>query len=305
MKIDRMLGIVTMLLQRGTVTAQELADHFEVSARTIYRDADAISLAGIPIYTSRGTGGGISMTEDYTIGALPMSESERESLMLALQTMNATRYPGSESVLAKLSALFKSGVTDWVHIDFAPWGSTRTESERFDTIRESIISRRLLSFYYLGASGKKTWRKVEPMRLSFVGYTWYLNAYCLEKEAMRMFKLTRMRDLEKGERFERRDFDALMKASEEREPNPGDHNPLVCLRLRFHPDVEYRVYDMFDERLITRLEDGHMDVTVWFPEDGWVYSTILSFGPHVEVIEPAHIREIIRDRLTRALGQYL
>ena len=102
MKINRLLEITLVLLNKGNTTARELADRFEVSTRTIYRDIDELSAAGVPVFTNKGSGGGISLMENYVLNRSFMTEHERDSLLLALKTLQATRYPQIEAILEKI-----------------------------------------------------------------------------------------------------------------------------------------------------------------------------------------------------------
>lgn len=300
MKVDRMLGIITLLLQRGRLTAGELAQHFGVSTRTIYRDVEAISLAGVPVYASKGASGGINLADGYTLSRLPVNDSERESLLLALQTLGATRYPGVESMLAKLSALFKDS-SAWVSVDFAPWGSTESERQSFQLIRSAILQRQVLAFDYLDAACQRTSRQAEPVHLSFIGHTWYLHAWCRQRQAARVFKVTRMRQLRlTAETFAPRDLRLFSQPPS----NDAAGKGLVDCQLLFDPRVEYRLLDLFDERLIRPQADGRLRVDVSFPEDEWVYGTLLSFGGDLQVLGPPHLRAIVQQRLQQALAHY-
>ncbi|MCL2747460.1 MAG: HTH domain-containing protein, partial [Oscillospiraceae bacterium] len=128
MKINRLLEIVTILLNRETVTAKELADRFDVSARTIYRDIDALSSAGVPVYTNKGNNGGISLLEDYTLNKAWLSKNESEGLLLALKTMGATSYPEANAIIDKLGSIFKSSQAhDWIEVNFEGWSSKVNE----------------------------------------------------------------------------------------------------------------------------------------------------------------------------------
>jgi predicted DNA-binding transcriptional regulator YafY len=121
MRIDRLLGITLMLLNKGNVTAREMADRFGVSTRTIYRDIDDLSAAGVPVFTSKGNNGGISLLEDFTLNRSILTENEQDSLLLALKTLQATRYPEIDTTLEKIGAIFKNAeAADWVHIEFSP-----------------------------------------------------------------------------------------------------------------------------------------------------------------------------------------
>ena len=122
MRINRMLEILLLLLNRKMLTARDLAARFEVSTRTIYRDIEALSAAGVPIETNRGNGGGISLKKDYTLKKTVFSKSESESLLSAIKTIGATSYPETEAILNKLGSIFKSNTSrDWIQVDFEGW----------------------------------------------------------------------------------------------------------------------------------------------------------------------------------------
>ena len=154
MKINRLLEITLILLNKGNTTARELADRFEVSTRTIYRDIDELSAAGVPVYTNKGSGGGISLLENYVLNRSIITEHERDSLLLALKTLQATRYPEIDEILGKIGALFKNApAADWVHIDFTPWGSGPNEENKFLNIKQSILQCKVATFDYINADG--------------------------------------------------------------------------------------------------------------------------------------------------------
>jgi predicted DNA-binding transcriptional regulator YafY len=304
MKIDRLVAITTILLNKGLVTAKELAERFEVSSRTIYRDIEVLAAAGVPVYATKGNGGGIALMEGFSLERAVLTSRESESILLALQTLRAVKYPEVDLILDKLGALFKNAAgTDWVEVDFSPWGSGPEEKLKFQTIRKGILERRKLEFTYLGADGKRSNRTVEPLKLFFKAKAWYLWAWCQTRAAMRNFKITRMREVVLTEqKFIRKDRELQTTVAAEK---PPAEKTLVNLKLRFQPQVGYRLYDDYDERLIRRNADGSFELQICFPEDEWVYGYLLSFGPEVEVLEPEHIRKILCERMQRALQVYL
>ena len=121
MQMNRLFKIVYYLLENGKSTAPELAEKFEVSLRTIYRDLDAISAAGIPVYATQGKGGGISLLNDYVLEKSLLSEEEREQMLMALQGISSTEGKNTDELLSKLSALFQIKTTDWIEVDFSDW----------------------------------------------------------------------------------------------------------------------------------------------------------------------------------------
>ena len=301
MKINRLLEITTILLNRKTVTARELAERFNVSARTIYRDIEALSSSGVPVYMSKGSGGGISLLENYTLNKTFLSDSESEGLLFALKTISVTRYPEIEAILDKIEALFNnSHINDWIDINFAGWCSHPNEQNKLNNIRDAIINKIVISFDYINADGNKSSRLAEPEKLIFNTHTWYLTAYCLKRNAHRMFRLSRIKNVYLTDtHFTKREI-----PHEEHESTQGYSTPFTELKLRFSDKVLNRLYDDFDERLINKNAGDSLDVTVAMPEDEWVYGYILSFGHYVEVLEPEHIREIIQCRMREALKKY-
>ncbi|MFA5310000.1 MAG: YafY family protein [Dehalococcoidales bacterium] len=301
MKINRLLEITLILLNKKTVTAADLAARFGVSTRTIYRDIDELSAAGVPVFASKGSGGGISLLDNYAINKALLNEHERDSLLLALKTLQATKYPEIDAILEKIGAVFKkAAAADWVHIEFSPWGSGPNEENKFLDIKRAILECRVVAFDYINADGILSRRAIEPMLLLFKSQAWYVWGYCRTRRDFRTFRISRIRRLNvTGESFTRRPPGS----AKEEEPEIMLRQP-VTLKLRFRPEHLYRVYDDYDERRITRNADGTYDVTVTFPEDEWVYGYIMSFGNYVEVLEPPHIREIVRDRLQKAVDFY-
>ena len=290
MKINRLIEIITILLNRQIVTAKELADRFDVSSRTIYRDIDVLSSAGIPIYTDKGKGGGISLLEDYTLNKTMLSKSESEGLILALKAMGATDYPEADVLLEKVGSIFKNNMDhDWIEVDFESWSSKVNEDNKFSKIRDAIINNLVINFDYFNGNGVKTNRDTDPVKLIFNAYTWYLIAYCHNRNEHRMFRLSRIKNVKlTDEHFIRRIITEQEKQIV--------HAPLVEMRLRCDEKVLNRLYDSFDEKFISQNNDGSFDLTVQIPEEEWIYGFILSFGSYMEVLEPKHIREEVRNR---------
>lgn len=289
------------MLNKGTITARELADRFEVSTRTIYRDVDVLSSAGVPVFMNKGNGGGISLLENYSLNKALISEHESESLLFALKTLQATKYPEIDAVLDKIGAVFKNvDSTDWVYIDFSPWSSNPNEYSKFTDIKKAILERKVITFDYINSDGGRSHRSIEPMRLIFKGQAWYLWGFCNLKQDFRVFRISRIKKVViTNSSFIRR-------KSEEHGKEGNNQTPvkLVNLKLKFYPEVLYRLYDDFDDELIIRNTDGTCSITVTYPEDEWVYGYLLSFGCYMEVLEPEHIRSIVAERMKKALGFY-
>lgn len=300
MKINRLLETTILLINRGSVTAKELADRFGVSMRTIYRDIDVLSVTGVPVYTSKGSKGGIHLMENYALNKAIVNEDEIDSLLLALKTLQATKLPDVEGILDKMGAVFRNAnKDDWVHIEFSPWGSGPNEDNKFLNIKLAILKRKVITFEYINSQGNKSSRCVEPMQLVFKGQAWYLWGYCITRNEYRTFRISRIKKLAITDRvFSKRD------SANYHDNTPSTVPRVIDVTLRFKAGKLYRVYDDYDEEFITMSGDGSCEVHFSVPPDEWLYSYILSFGSDVEVVEPVQLRQIIYDRLESALKYY-
>lgn len=300
MQINRLFEIIYLLLNKKFMTANELAEHFEVSVRTIYRDIDTLSLAGIPIYALQGKGGGISLLEHYVLDKSVLSEREQNEILYALQSLNVTQVPEADKVLAKLSSLFKKSRTNWIEVDFSPWGSDDKGFSQFTLIKAAILSHKIIEFNYFGSSGEKTARRVEPMKLIFKINAWYLQAFCLTRNELRMFKIVRMADV----RITEDPFTQMIP-----EPLPGggqeqETQKWIELCLNISADGAYRVYDEFKEKEITKNTDGSFTIMTTLPESDWLIRYILSFGSEAEVKSPQYIRDMLQFELNKITMKY-
>jgi len=298
MKINRLIEIITILLNRQTITAKELADRFGVSKRTIYRDVDALSSAGVPIYTDKGKGGGISILEEYTLNKTMLSKSESEGLILALKAMGATDYPEVEALLDKIGAIFKNNIAhDWIEVDFESWSSKVNEDNKFSKIRDAIINNLVINFDYINGKGIKSNRNAEPIKLIFNAYTWYLIAFCHNRQEHRMFRLSRIKSVQLTDKH-------FIKRTITEEEKQVAHAPLVKLKMRCDEKVLNRLYDTFDEQFISQNDDGSFDLTVEIPDEEWIYGFVLSFGSYAEVLTPKHIRDEVGNRAKEVFEKY-
>jgi predicted DNA-binding transcriptional regulator YafY len=278
-------------LNKNRVTAKELAERFSVSTRTIYRDIDVISLAGIPIYTEKGKGGGISLLPDFVLCKSVFSENEQNEILSMLQGLTQIQSADADRVLHKLSAIFNKTAANWLEVDFSDWSYER--EDYWGSFKTAILQRRITEFDYYSTYSEKTHRRVEPIQLWFKSKAWYLKAYDLTKQDMRLFKLTRMQGLAlTDETFDERDLLATVPSQQPSSKQKQDVN----LRLRISGEMAYRVLDEFAGCVEEQEADGSYIISLCWPEDNWVYGTILSFGEYIEVLEPPHVRDIIREK---------
>lgn len=288
MRESRLFQIVYYLLEKGHATAPELAERLEVSVRTIYRDIDALNGAGIPICVETGRSGGVRLLEGFVLDRALLSDQERREVLAALQSLAAVGSGCGPATLDKLAALFRIPDESWCEVDFARWGGSGRDNEKFAQLKGAVLQRRAVRLRYAGAYSPAEERVVWPLRLVYKARAWYLRAYCTRRQGLRLFKLTRILEWEVlAERF---DPDGL--PPEEEAPPPAG----APVTLRFDGAMAYRVYDEFDAEQVQRLADGTLLVRAGMPADEWLVGFLLSFGAQVEVVEPAYLRGVLAQR---------
>lgn len=300
--INRLLGMIYILMKQGTVTAAELSERFEVSVRTIYRDMDTLSAAGIPIYARRGKNGGICLTEQFVLDKMLITKEEQQEILSGLISLRETRAEGEENILQKLGEFFKTDPVDWLAIDLSDWSGSR--KQLYEDIKHAVLERRLVRFDYYGKMGEMSRRTVEPVQLLFKEYTWYLRAFCRERNAWRIFKLFRMKRLEVlSEVFVPRDgSDGEAGAGAEDQKEQALSSAVIDIRI--DRKEAYRIYDRFEEEEIEALPEGDFLVHMHADVDDWVYGVILSFGSSAEVLAPEEIRQEVRQRILDMAERY-
>ncbi|MCU0847745.1 MAG: YafY family transcriptional regulator [Spirochaetes bacterium] len=305
MRLDRMLSIIVMLLNKDRISAKDLSEKFEVSVRTIYRDIESINLAGIPIVSYQGNSGGFGIMENYRLDRQVLTLKDMTSILSALKGISPTLENRElDGAIEKIASLLPRGGgslnTDFgeqMVIDILPWGYRKRQKKILHLVNESIRDRMLIGFLYRNSAGKSVRRKIEPMTLIFKGYAWYLFAFCRLKNDYRLFRLSRISGIEViPEHFSRRSasYKDYMKDGEpDREK--------VDLTLEFTPEARFMVEDYFDEESIEVKDDGRMTVKASFIEDEWVYSLLLSYGEKVRVVAPERIRKALGEKAKKIL----
>ncbi|MTK09534.1 MAG: YafY family transcriptional regulator [Hungatella sp.] len=296
MKESRLFKIIYFILEKGRVTAPELAEKFEVSVRTIYRDVDVISSAGIPIYVTTGRSGGIQILDNYVLDKAFFSDKEKHDILSALQSFSVIDNTYERELLTKLSALFNTQPENWVEVDFSRWGSKTQDNAKFEQLKNAAINHKVVTIVYVSSYSKKTKRNIHPLKLYYKSKEWYVKAYCTEKNDFRLFKINRIIDCEiLDEDFIPVEFPVLQDAEQ------NGYNKIV---LRFPKEMAYRVYDEFTEDEITEQENGDFIAAAYMPEDTWLIGYLLSYGVYVEVIEPGYLRKILSDEAKKIYEKY-
>ncbi|MGE5493699.1 MAG: helix-turn-helix transcriptional regulator [Burkholderiales bacterium] len=294
MKIDRLVGILVLLLRKDRVQAKELAERFGVSVRTILRDVDAINLAGIPIVTYQGAGGGISIAQGYRLDKSVLTGDDMAAIISTLRGIDGAVKSSHDILIEKLKNTLPSQQLEALDkklkqlvIDLSPWYETAGVKEKLAVIRKAIKDARVIRFSYTDFEGRKTERTVEPHSLLLKAQNWYLCAWCRLRDDFRFFKVSRIKELaECGETFTHREAPPLSVPEDSEWYKAG--NP-VALELVFIKGLESLVTEWFGDD-VQAADDESLLVRCTLPESDWLYGYLLSFGTGVEVISPPHIR---------------
>lgn len=190
--INRLFQIVYMLMENPQMTAKELADIFEVSERTIYRDIDKLTMAGIPIYTNQGKHGGISILPNYVLDKSVLTIEEKKKIMESLNALNEVSFSADNDSISKLRSFLGQQYQDWIEIEFSGWENRAEDGVVFEQIKNAILEHSYMEITYSGSREGLVKRKIRPIKLCFKDQAWYLYAYCCLREDYRFFKLKRM-----------------------------------------------------------------------------------------------------------------
>lgn len=293
-----MISILMLLLNKRKLTAKELSEYFEVSVRTIQRDMDTLCNAGIPIYGDVGKYGGYQLTENYKLNRSFLTLKEMDTLVVMLRGFKDTLFTDSiRTILEKMGSLNKTSPSiNNFHIDMAPWGAESEFAEKLNAINKAIEEQRILSFKYYDLYSKKTDRTIEPYTILLKSNSWYIYGYCLLREEYRMFKITRIYDLDiLTNHFVPRDDvlepDMIGKADNDRES--------TTFKIRFAPQLRSRIPDYFDLDKSIEEDDGSIVHISSFPVDEWLYSLFMSFGSGAEILEPRWLRDEVINRIKK------
>lgn len=301
MKNDRLLAITLFLINRERISSKELARHFEVSERTIYRDLETINRAGIPVVAYPGKNGGFGILDQYKIDKNILSAKELNSIISALKTFNTVI---QDKKIIELIEKFKSLLpkklfakdnpsdNNYLFIHFKPYG--KNGGPELDRIKKSIEENKVLHIRYLSSQGIETTRNIEPMALISYGVTWYIYGYCLLRNDYRLFRLSRIRQLEMTQKiFTKKNIDLEKRPWE----SEWENRNFIELKLKFNRKAMVKVEDYFETTQISYLDNHDIQVSVKFPVDDWLYGFLLSFGDDLEVISPLEVRNTMREKI--------
>ncbi len=301
MQIDRLIQIVFLLLSYENITAKRLAEELCVSTRTIYRDINVLSIAGIPILSKKGYRGGLSLLQGFSLDKSYFTLEEQSNIVQALQILKSSNYPDADKTLSKVAGLFSHHLqSEWLEIDFSYWGSPEKERNNITALERAMINKYVITFTYFNTELTITNQIVEPLKMMFKSHAWYLIGYSQHKNDIRTYKMSRIRELQITDRLFERELPegfSITPAYKE------EYNAPIFI-LHFSEKIAYKVYDEFQEKYIKKLDDGTLEVTFRYQLSDWTFLYLLSFGEYVEIIEPVEARNILKEKVQKILAMY-
>lgn len=308
MKIDRLVSIIMVLLENERMGAQTLSDMFEVSLRTIYRDIEAISMAGIPIRSTPGVGGGFQIMSEYKIDKKLFSNSDLAAILMGLDSIS-TLMKGEDIVnaLAKVKSFVpadKQGEISFksnqICIDLKPWMGNSNIQEYLNMAKTALQEQRILSFGYSDRYGNISTRTIEPHQLILKDNYWYIQGFCFAKNDFRLFKLSRISDLKLSENtFVPRAFHRPLSGfTEKMSQRQSD------IKLRVHKSIMDKVLEYCSFERFSKEIDGYYVVDFPFINDDFGYNLLFSFGDKCECLEPDNVRCEMKRRIKHIAALY-
>lgn len=307
MKTERLFAIVIVLLGEGQVSASELARRFEVSVRTIYRDLDSLANAGIPIAAEAGRNGGIRIMDNFKVDNRYFSSSEIGSLLVAWQSFTATEPPmAAPYTMAKMKSLIPAAQSasiqrklEQIIIDYTPWISSAYRLGFVNQVNTALEQQRRITIRYENRFDQHSERVIEPHRLLFKENSWYLLAYCIEREDFRFFKCSRMQSIAMME--ETFDFRKIPDRTFEK---PFSDKQEITVRLRIHRSIKALIADRFTDFTVIERQDEFLRIEIPFVADSYGYHFLLSLGAHCECLAPETVRHELVKHIRSLLKVY-
>ena len=292
MKIDRLIGILSVLLQKEKTTAPELAE--------INRDIEDLCKAGIPIRTAQGTGGGISILDGYRMDRTILTSKDMQIILAGLRSLDSV---SGSSYYGQLMEKIQAGSSEFIAgrdsilIDLSSWYRDSL-APKIEVIQTAIENRHLIRFEYYAPSGESD-RRIEPYYLVFQWSNWYVWGWCLDRNDYRLFKLNRMdRIAEMDKAFACRN--APMPDLSNEKIFPGG----IRVKALFTPDMKWRLVEEFGPHCFTDADDGRLLFTADYTDMENLVTWLMTFGAKAEVLEPAEARDIIRRNAEETLKIY-
>ena len=301
MQVERLFRILLFLMKGSRVTARELAEYCSVSVRTVQRDLDALSLAGIPICSSRGYGGGVGLLREFTLDRTFMTAQEQADVLHGLQALQGAGYSGADEAFRKLAALFRKGAEQsWLRVDFSSWCGSGFDREKFDGLKAAILGRKVVTFTYFSSENRVSEKCAEPLCLLFRERAWYVCVFDRGKNREMILRASRIRNLRVTEEH----FERTMQTDPMAAPDYAASCAMQRVRLRVKAEHAFRVFDEFPEEAVLPQPDGSFLIDEPMPVNEWLTGYLLSFADALEVLEPEALRETLREKIRLMQKKY-
>lgn len=304
MKTDRLLSIVIYLLNHDTVSAAKLAEKFDVSKRTILRDIEQISLAGIPIQSVSGVNGGYSIMEGYKLDGRLVNAGDQTSIVTALKGF-LSAYDGKRynDLLEKISSIVPIEQKQYIFYDFGASGENNEIQIKLRTFEKAINDKNAVRISYVNALGGASDRLVEPLALNYRWYAWYLLAYCTANQDYRIFKLARISALEPTETAFSKDHsdpESLLEQAFQ-----GGERKVFEVSLLCKAEVKVQVREYLGGTVEETFDNGDiiLHMSVLEDERMW-FAMLLSFGDKVIVLAPEELKNRLAETAEKILSVY-
>ncbi|MGB5823050.1 MAG: WYL domain-containing protein [Proteocatella sp.] len=299
MKIDRLIGIITLLLQNEKMTAPDLAVRFEVSRRTINRDIEDICKAGIPIVTIQGINGGVSILENCKIDKTLFTAGDLQAIFTGLSSLDSVSLNRKyQNIIEKFSA-HKDNIyaSNHILIDLSSHYKN-TLAPKIEMLQHSIETATIISFVYFNNNGERQ-VVLDPHLVIFQWSNWYVLGFDHDKKGFRLYKLNRICDMKQTDQhFE---FQEIPKEKLSFSNYFTDEIQAVIL---FEKSEKYRLIEEYGANNFHEVENEKLCFSFPFTNQNYLLDWILSFGEKAELIEPKELRGLLRLRLKNALKQY-
>ena len=299
--LSRLFQIVYILMEKTQITARELADIFEVSERTIYRDVEKLTIAGIPIYTNRGKSGGISILPDYVLDKSVLTKEEKKRIMDSLNALSEVSVVGNDDSLSKLRNFLGKQYQDWIEIEFSGWENGNEDAHIFEQIKNAILEHFYMEITYSGSREGLVQRRIKPLKLCFKERAWYLYAYCCLRDDYRFFKLKRISEMEVLDiRFEPETVGKVLSKGNDTY-SEGKKSALVVLEI--DREAAFRAYEELSNIKVT--DSGMLRCEIEVSDMDWFIRYVLSYGAHMWVVEPLEVQEKVILEIDKMKRAYL
>lgn len=300
-KVERLISIIMILLKKDIVPANEFAQLFNVSKRTILRDMETLGLSNIPIYSIHGVNGGYGIMNEYKVDKRLLNNSDLENILTALGGLEQILISEEvEMTIKKIEAMVSPlSLNPSIQMSFYDWEGRSEVVQILKTCQESILKQRLIAFDYIDKDGTTSKRIVEPYQLHFSETSWYLKGFCLHRLKYRTFKLSRIDNLSMDETT----FNPRENSSEQ-EREVSYPPQLVAIKALITPGIKDQFIERYGRKSIENYNTEYLLATMDVPQNHTGFQFLASFGANLIIVEPKTYVEDFRNFLNKMMENY-